>query len=114
MNGSRVEVDTSALEAGIRDLAVKLAATGPTVGGAQAGAIVANLRQMTPARSGRLRATIYADRSPVGASVHYGGDLPYASYIDGRTHASERATAGAAEKFVAAMYAAAYAIVRAI
>lgn len=102
----RVEVDTSELEAGIRQLARGLDDAGPRVGGATAATVASRLRGMVPVRTGRLRATVATSRLVDGAAVHYGGGLPYAGYIDGRTHATDRALSGAPLMFRTAMAAA--------
>ena len=108
----RVEVDTSDLERGIRQLAVGLDAAGPRAGMTSASSVASRLRANIPSRTGRLRGTVTTSPVPAGAAVHYGGGVPYAGYIDRRTSATERALQGAEPTFSAAMYAAAAAEVR--
>jgi hypothetical protein len=102
----RVEVDTSDLERGVRQLAAGLGGTGRTVGTAQASVVAGTLRSLIPRRTGRLVTTVTVQSVTDGAEVHYGGGLPYAAYIDHRTGATDTATAGAEASFAAAMYAA--------
>lgn len=108
----RVEVDTRELEAGIRQLGRGLDAAGPRVASSTASSVASRLRGMVPVRTGRLRNTVTVSRLDAGAAVRYGGGLPYAGYIDGRTGATERATQGAPAAFHTAMTAAAATEVR--
>jgi hypothetical protein len=104
-DGTRVEVDTRALEAGLRQLVTGVArGTGP-VAGKTANAVAGRVRALVPVRTGRLRNTVTAEQVGPTATVRYGGGLPYAGYIDGRTHATTRGTEGAGATFYAACYA---------
>ena len=58
------------------------------------------IRGNVPRRSGRLAATVRPVRTDGGGAVTYGGTLPYARYIEGRSHAVERGVAGAPSRFV--------------
>jgi hypothetical protein len=94
-----VEVDTSRLVAGMRQLAAGLTRAGPRVGLAQASDTARAIRVAVPVRSGALRATVRSSPESDGAAVHYGGSLPYADYIEGREHMVEDATDGAEHDF---------------
>jgi hypothetical protein len=106
MIGSRVEIDTSDLEAGMRQLASRLQVVTPTVATGTAQRVAGELRTALPKRTGRLAASVQVARSPVGAAVSYGTGVPYANYIGNRTGAPDNAVAGSAVAFAAAMYAA--------
>jgi Bacteriophage HK97-gp10, putative tail-component len=104
---SRVEVDTSRLTRGMRQLAAGLDRTGPRVALTQAARTAGQLRSNLPVRTGRLRASVRTTSIPDGATVSYGAGVPYAHYIEGRTHAAEHAVSGADAQFYAAMFTAA-------
>jgi hypothetical protein len=104
MTGTRVEVDTRELEAGLAQLMRGVdRGIGPVARGT-AQSVAGRLRPMVPVRTGRLRATVTVTATSTEAAVHYGGRLPYAGYIDGRTGATARATEGAPRTFYASMY----------
>ena len=107
-----VEIDTSKLEAGIRALSDSIGRAIEPAALETATRIAADLRSMVPRRSGALANTVLATAEPGGAAVHYGGSLPYASYIDSRTGATEQATANAADTFHAACTAVAETAIR--
>jgi hypothetical protein len=95
-----VELDTAAFDAGVKRLLVGIdRGVGPAAE-RTARAVAEQLRNLTPARTGRLRATVTVTGDADGASVHYGGDLPYAGYIDRRTDATATATQGADRRWL--------------
>lgn len=100
-----VELDTRELERAVRSLTRGLdARTGPAAS-ATASEVAGRIRSATPVRTGRLRSTISVTSTREGASVHYGGSLPYADYIDGRTNAVADGIAGAPDSFAGRMHA---------
>jgi hypothetical protein len=103
-NESRVEVDTSDLERGVRQLAAGLERQTAPVATGEATVVAGRIRNKTPTLTGRLRSTIRTSSTLNGAAVHYGGNLPYANYIDKRTDATDAATSpAAAAEFLTAM-----------
>lgn len=102
-----VELDTSSLERGMRQLSAGLARAGSRVGMNQARDTAARIRDGVPVLSGRLRSTVSTVPVRDGGAVTYGGALPYADYIEGRTHAVEDGLDGADDGFASAMYRAA-------
>lgn len=100
-----VEVDTSDVERGMRQLAAGLDASGTAAARRQAEATAGDVRRGVPRRTGRLAATVGTTPVDGGYGVTYGGTLPYADYIERRAHAVERGTSGAATTFGRAMQA---------
>jgi hypothetical protein len=98
-SGPRVEVDTRKLDAGLRQLTRGVDRGIGPVAGRNANTVADRLRPLVPVRTGRLRNTVRAERRGDTGLVHYGGTLPYAGYIDGRTDATARALDGAPESF---------------
>jgi Bacteriophage HK97-gp10, putative tail-component len=98
-----VDVDMSALTSGVRQLADGLERAGPRVAASHAQATAAAIRARVPVRSGRLAATVQTSAELHGATVHYGGGLPYARYIENRTQAVADGTAGTEARFADAM-----------
>jgi hypothetical protein len=109
-----VELDTRALEAGMRELARRLDAAAEPAAMRQAQQTASRLRDLVPKRSGRLAATVSSSAVNDGAQVHYGGSLPYASYIDGRTDCVARCQVGAETAFAGLMTAAAATAIRSL
>jgi hypothetical protein len=103
MTGAGVEIDTTDLVRGMRQLGNGLERQSKTVGMEQARRTASDVKANTPVRTGRLRATITVVAVSDGGAVTYGGGLPYADYIEGRTHAGEDAVDGADTTFHAAM-----------
>jgi Bacteriophage HK97-gp10, putative tail-component len=99
-----VELDTRELDAGLAQLLRGIDGGLEPAAARSANSVAARLRARVPVRSGRLRATVRAETSGDGATVHYGGGLPYAGYIDGRTGATDDALDGAARTFYGAMH----------
>jgi Bacteriophage HK97-gp10, putative tail-component len=98
-----VEVDTTALERGARQLAAGLERASARVGSSHAAQVASTVRARVPVRSGRLRSTVVAAPTTNGGTVSYGGGLPYANYIEHRTGAVAGALAGAPQAFGAAL-----------
>jgi hypothetical protein len=95
MDSVSVEYDTSDLDRALRALASGLDRAVTRAETDQATRTAGEIRAETPRRTGRLAATI---RGGAG-QVFYGGGLPYAGYIEGRTHAVAHATRGAPDAF---------------
>lgn len=89
-----VEVDTSGLDRGVKQLERGLELAGRDAAKEAAGQVAQKLRAATPVRTGRLRSTVDVASVSDGAEVQYGGSLPYARYIAKRSHNVERATQG--------------------
>lgn len=103
MSGREVEFDTTDLERGARSLVRGVESrTGP-VASRTAQEVASRIRSGVPVRTGRLRATVSVSTERAGSSVHYGGGLPYANYIERRAHAVEDGISGADEQFERAM-----------
>lgn len=94
-----VEVDTSQLQRAMAQLAARLDAGGTAAARAQAENTAGRVRQNVPRRTGRLAATVQTTPDGDGWAVTYGGGLPYANYIDHRSHATERGLDGAQLQF---------------
>lgn len=103
MTGARVEIDTRELVAGMRQLGAGLDRGISPTAGQTANAVADRLRRLVPVRTGALRNSVSTERIPDGAQVHYGGRLPYAGYIDGRTGCTTSALEGADREFYDAM-----------
>ena len=99
----RVEVDTRDLDAGCKQLTRGIERGMGPVAGRTARQVAQKLRPLVPVRTGRLRNTVMAEQSGNVGTVHYGGRLPYAGYIDGRTGATVQALEGAPDDFYGAM-----------
>lgn len=99
----RVEVDTKELVRGVRQLADGLERAVVPTAASTADGVARRLRPLVPVRTGALRSTVGTSTTGDGAEVHYGGDLPYARYIDRRTNATTTALAGADRDFADAM-----------
>lgn len=99
----RVEVDTSGLDRALRQLAVGIDRAASSTAMSEATRTANQVRQAVPRRSGRLAATVRAVPVDGGGAVTYGGSLPYAHYIEGRSHAVADALDGTAARFGAAM-----------
>lgn len=95
----RVEVDTRDLDAGCKQLTRGIDRGIGPVAGRNARAVADRLRPLVPVRTGRLRNTVKAEQRGDTGIVHYGGSLPYAGYIDGRTDATAQALERAPESF---------------
>jgi hypothetical protein len=102
---SRVEVDTRELDAGLRQLVTGVSRGIGPVAGRTAQQVAGRVRALVPVRTGRLRRTVTSEQVGPTATVHYGGGLPYAHYIDGRTGATTRGTEGAGRTFYAGCWA---------
>jgi hypothetical protein len=98
-----VTCNTTDVTRGCRQLASELPKAGDRTGILQAQLTANRIRAGVPVRSGRLRSTVHAVPAPHGGAVTYGGNLPYARYIERRTHAVENGTASGAVEFRAAM-----------
>jgi hypothetical protein len=99
-----VEFDTSDLDKGLRQLTRGVdRGIGPAAQ-RSANAVAKQLRPLIPVRTGRLRRTVTVTKDGDSATVHYGGTLPYARYIDGRTGATEQATQNAPDDFYREMH----------
>lgn len=83
----RVEVDDSALVAGLRQLGNGLPRASRRVGYANATSTATRIRERTPRRTGALASTVRAIPTDVGGDATYGGTLRYAGYIERRSHA---------------------------
>jgi hypothetical protein len=94
-----IQVDATAVTRGMRQLAAGLDRVPPRTGLEQATDTASRIRGQVPVRSGRLAHTVQAVRVPNGGAVTYGGGLPYAHYIEGRSHAVADGIAGAPEQF---------------
>jgi hypothetical protein len=90
----RVEVDYSDLTRGLSQFTAGLESSIERVGRGSAESTARSLRGEIPVRSGRLAATVAPVAVEHGGGVTYGG-LPYAHYIEGRTHAVAHAVDGA-------------------
>jgi hypothetical protein len=102
MTDASIEVDTSALERGIAQIARGCQAGTVPAAVATASRVAGRLRDSLPVRTGALRATVAVSTEQAGASVSYGGSLPYATYIDRRTGATSSATSTAEAEWYAA------------
>jgi hypothetical protein len=94
----RVEVDDTAARRALDQFASALPPLVDRVGMRQAADTASEIRRNVPVRSGRLAATVGPVRSDNGGAVTYGG-LPYAHYIEGRSHAVAHALDGADTQF---------------
>lgn len=97
-----VEVDDSALRRAVAQLARGIDDGAARAGMDQATDTARQIRDNVPRRSGRLAATVHPVRTDGGGAVTYGGSLPYARYIEGRTHAVRDGVQGADREFVRA------------
>lgn len=96
----RVEVDWSGLQRGLAQLARNVERNADKGAEDQANVAAQTIRSRTPVRTGRLVSTVGVE--PVhggGSAVTYGGNLPYANYINKRSKAVEAAQRGAAAAF---------------
>jgi len=92
---ARVDVDWSQVQAGMAKLADGVARGSRDAAADQASRTADALRAATPVLSGALASTIGVTVETDGASVTYGGGLPYASYIANKSGNVETATADA-------------------
>lgn len=102
MTKARVDLDWSEVHAGCRHLV-----DGIESGSLRAARDVATetadaIRSRVPVLTGALAATVEVVDDSQGAAVAYGGDLPYAGYIERRSGAVAQGVAGAAERFTRA------------
>jgi hypothetical protein len=98
--GGSVEVDWSQLDAALTRLSRGLTAGGQTVAQRQATATAGKIRAAVPRRSGRLASSVAVTPVPGGFGVTYGQGVPYAAYIEKRSHAVANGTAGAEVEYV--------------
>lgn len=98
----QVEVDTRDVSRMVDRLGTGIDRLVPRTAMTVASSTSRTIRADTPRRSGRLAATIGPVSVPDGAAVTYGGSLPYAHYIEGRTHAVANGVREADSRFVAA------------
>lgn len=94
-----VEVDWSHVQRGMRQLADGIDAGSLRTAREQATATAAAIRPRVPVRTGALRSTVTVVDQPDGAGVTYGGDLPYANYIEHRSDAVADGVAATAEQY---------------
>lgn len=102
-----VDIDYSDVTRGMAQLSAALPHDAAKVGLAYANVTAGRIRSRVPHRSGRLAGTVRAVAEPAGAAVTYGGGLPYAGYIEGRSHAVAGGLAGAQTGYYTAMFTAA-------
>lgn len=103
----RVHVDVSDLVRALARLSDGLERAGPRTGMDAARESAQAIRRDVPVRSGRLRSTVDAVPIPDGGAVTYGGTLPYARYIERRSHAVAHELARSPDAFADAMTSAA-------
>lgn len=108
-----IEVDDSDLQRALHQLAAGIAGT-DRVGMAEASRTAAQIRAAVPKRTGRLASTVHPTRVDGGGAVSYGGQLPYAAYIEKRSRAVANAVRPAEPRYERAMRDAAEAEVRRI
>lgn len=92
-------VDMSGLTRKMARLAAGLDPAGQLAARQTAEATAKKIADATPVLTGRLRSTVGTTSERNGAGVTYGGNLPYANYIDHRTNAVEDAVKDAQEEF---------------
>jgi hypothetical protein len=98
MTGS-VEVDTSDVVRGVRQLAAGVKTGAQNGTRAAASATAADIRARLPVRTGRLAATVSAVAVDGGWGVTYGGGLSYARPVAARTKAVAAGIAGDPARF---------------
>lgn len=94
-----VDVDASAVHRGMAKLAGDLPTVAQKAALDEAKRVRARIVPNVPRRSGRLVSTVDVVTIPDGAAVSYGGGLPYAAYIERRSHAVARGVVGAADEY---------------
>jgi hypothetical protein len=87
MDNVRVHLDDSDLRRALQQLSAGIGRRSERTGYTQAVSTASRIRGRVPVRTGRLAATVHAGPSSGGGSVTYGGGLPYARYIEKRSHA---------------------------
>jgi len=102
-----VDVDTSRLESFAKGLDRNLPPEAKAAARAQAEQVAGRLRQTVPRRTGRLAASVEVVPEDQGAAVSYGTGVPYAAYIEKRSHAAANATEGSDTMFAQACHQAA-------
>jgi hypothetical protein len=97
--GNRVEVDWTPLDRALDQLASGLTSGGNVIAQRQATSTASKVRAGVPRRTGRLAGTVGVTPVDGGFGVTYGGGLPYAAYIEKRSHAVARGGAGAESEY---------------
>lgn len=97
-----VTYDDTDLQRALRQLAAGIAGT-REVGMTEASRTAAQIRSAVPKRTGRLASTVHPTRVDGGGAVSYGGQLPYAAYIEKRSHAVANAVGPAGPRYERAM-----------
>lgn len=98
-----VEVDMAPLVAATGRLAAALASGADAGARAQADYTAHQVAAGVPRRTGRLASTVAAVPDRDGWAVTYGAGLPYARYIEHRSHAVAAGVDGAAVMFTQRM-----------
>jgi hypothetical protein len=98
-----VELDTRELEAGVSQLVAGIRRKVTPAAAGTANTVAGRLRSALPRRTGRLQSSVSVTALHDGAEVHYGAGVPYASYIDGRTGATDSALLGCQATFLGVM-----------
>lgn len=99
MSDLRVDVDTSQLTRGTKQLEAGIKRNNERVAMEAARTVANELRAIVPVLTGALLGTVQEERITDGAQVHYGGDLPYAGVIDRRDSLVSTATSGAEDLY---------------
>jgi hypothetical protein len=92
-------VDTSNLTRFMRELSSGLRARGDDVARRQADTTASKIKGRVPVRTGRLSNTVAVVPVTNGFGVTYGGDLPYARYIERRSNAVADGVSGSEVTF---------------
>lgn len=90
----KVDFDTRALAAGVKQLGDGIARGAPAAARKAAEDVAGRLRQATPVRTGTLAASIGVVADPAGFGVSYGADVDYARPVAARTGNVAEAIAG--------------------
>ena len=100
---SSVTLDTSDLIRVCRQLETRIGRVVDDTSRSVAAGTAAAIRADVPKRSGRLASSVGSVDQPDGAAVTYGGGIPYANYIERRSHAVANNVRDAESRFVTAI-----------
>lgn len=99
MSGAAVEVDWAPLDRAMRQLSDGIDEGARREARDAANAAAAAIRPRVPVLTGALQSTVEVNDLPDGGEVSYGGGLPYAAYIERRSHAVEEGVAVASDQY---------------
>lgn len=94
-----VEIDTRALERGVRQLLDGIDQGGPAAARRAADTVAADIRARLPRRTGRLQSSVTVVEVPGGWGVAYGAGVSYARPVAARSGAVAEGIAGTPDTF---------------